>query len=207
MKFQPQEIQFLYRSFDGRNIGALARALGRTESSIFNKLYRLGLLQDRFREDAFTAEEDAELLAEFDGNNLCALAEKQGRSALSVRRRLQHLYRQGEGDWESAYIRARREGGSPTLFPSAAAHPHLRRQYRPTITDTVRMQLCIADFERLSPQRTAALFAIHPACLPRMIEAMKKSGMYGVYIRTFRFYNPKGYERAVLRQQREKGGV
>lgn len=80
----------------------------------------------------------------------------------------------------------------------------IKSKYRYDITDTTCMQLCIGDFEGIPAKELCDLYSVNPRCLPRMLEDLKRSGLYRQYINEFKVCNPPGYDRAIKRQKRKR---
>ena len=224
MHYRPDEIEYLQKNFNGFNTEEMAAALGRTVSSIENKVQRLGLASRR-EERPFSEADDRYILEHYAKGNAAELSrvlhhsarEINGRAARLLRklapdtregmRRMHHKY--GKAACEiarryhiSPYLTERVLAGRDTLYDSVRRKPKARKTYRLSVTDTVCMQLCIGDFEGLSIHKLARLYSLNPLCVPRMLQSMHDSGAYDRYIGEFRYYNPICYERA--RQRREK---
>ena len=80
----------------------------------------------------------------------------------------------------------------------------IRSKYRYDITDTTCMQLCIGDFEGIPAKELCDLYSVNPRCLPRMLEDLRRSGLYRQYINEFKVCNPPGYDRAIKKQRRKR---
>ena len=80
----------------------------------------------------------------------------------------------------------------------------IKSKYRYDITDTTCMQLCIGDFEGIPAKELCDLYGVNPRCLPRMLEDLKRSGLYRQYINEFKVCNPPGYDRAIKKQRRKR---
>lgn len=91
-RYKPQEIELLCREYNGYNIPSLAKALRRSESSVNNKLIRLGLHQTKCQDRPYKAQEERYLLKNFDGGNFKELAQTLLRSGYSVRSAVARLY-------------------------------------------------------------------------------------------------------------------
>ena len=93
-RYKPQEIELLCREYNGYNIPSLAKALRRSESSVNNKLIRLGLHQTKCQDRPYKAQEERYLLKNFDGGNFKELAQTLLRSGYSVRSAVARLYKE-----------------------------------------------------------------------------------------------------------------
>lgn len=123
------------------------------------------------------------------------LAKILGRTELSIYNQLQ---RQGLIKSKKQTYRGR------CLEPLKSKPIGIRSKYRYDITDTTCMQLCIGDFEGLSHKVLCELYSFNPRCLPRMLEDLRRSGLYRQYINEFKVCNPPGYDRAIKKQRRKR---
>lgn len=123
------------------------------------------------------------------------LARTLGRTELSIYNQLQ---RQGLIKSKKQTYRGRR------LEPLKSKPIGIRSKYRYDITDTTCMQLCIGDFEGIPAKELCDIYSVNPRCLPRMLEDLRRSGLYRQYINEFKVCNPPGYDRAIKKQRRKR---
>lgn len=223
-RYKPQEIELLCREYNGYNIPSLAKALRRSESSVNNKLIRLGLHQTKCQDRPYKAQEERYLLKNFDGSNFKELAQTLLRSGYSVRSAVARLYKEVNRPEVRTSIRRMFQNGRllEEIAEAYQFHPHIVRQlmagrktvggtlvcridrnrYRREMTDTTLMQVCICDLEGIGYRQIGRLYGINPLCVPRMLRDMRQNGMYRGYIERFRSFNPTLYRRAL-----EKGAA
>ena len=227
-RWRPEEIVFLQKHYPAMLERELAAALGRSVYSIRCKLGRMGLKHTNATRP-ITKSEENRLLQYYNGSNLLELAEELRLSKKRVYSELARIYSEqslrekhemvkglrrfgltwetiGEKLGYSGYVVERIYQKKKSIHPKRPSTKSSKARYRPDITDTTCMQLCIGDFEGIPAKSLCSLYGVNPLCLPRMLEDLRRTGLYRRYIETMRAYNPIAYEIALGRRSEREAG-
>ena len=129
MHYRPDEIEYLQKNFNGFNTEEMAAALGRTVSSVKNKVQRLGLASRR-RERPFSTADDHYILEHYAKGNAAELSRALHHSAREINGRAARRLRTRAPDTRAGMRRVHHKYGkaagvkSPTVTISAPTSPN-----------------------------------------------------------------------------------